>query len=110
MPDSDAVSEYRIDCGIDVPRSVFILWRDAHADGGSSWLRIEDIEDTPYIVRSNGFLLDEVKKDHISIAQSFGAEDGTVDYVLHIPIEMIVWIYYFDMPVLPTHLGIEKET
>lgn len=70
-----------------------VLWRDAHADGGS-WLCVSDIEDAPYLVESVGFVLDGVKSGHLSICQSLGDDDGVVDHVLHIPMEMVVDITY----------------
>lgn len=77
----------------DKTRLVIVTWRDAHADGGS-WLSVTDIEDLPYIVESAGFVLDGVKSGHLSICQSLGDDDGVVDHVLHIPMEMIVDIVH----------------
>jgi hypothetical protein len=94
----EPTSEARIDHGVEELRPAYVRWSDAHADGTGSWLRIEDIEDEPYVVRSTGFVLDEVKKGHISIAQSLGAEEGVVDHVLHIPVGMILSIQYIDVP------------
>jgi len=70
-------------------RIVVVVWRDAHADGGS-WLSVDEIEDEPYIVESVGFVLEGVKSGHVSICQSLGDDDGVVDHVLHIPDGMIV--------------------
>lgn len=72
-------------------KPVLIYWRDAHADA-SSWTSIEDMDDQPYVVETVGFLLDTVKPDHVSIAQSAGADDGVIDHVLHIPSAMVVTI------------------
>ena len=71
-------------------RVVVVVWRDAHADGGGSWLSVEDIEDAPYVVESVGFVLEGDKSGHLSICQSLGDDDGVVDHVLHIPDGMIV--------------------
>jgi len=65
----------------------YVCWKDAHADSG--WMRVGDVEDVPYIVHTVGLLVKNMKSGHISVAQSFGAEEGLVDYVLHIPYEMV---------------------
>jgi len=77
---------------------VFVIWLDAHADRSGAWLDLDEIEDKPYVVHSAGFLLQGVKKDHISIAQSLGAEDGVVDHVLHIPNAMVTSIGAIGLP------------
>lgn len=70
-------------------RLAVIMWRDAHADGGS-WIDVSAINDQPYIVESVGFMLEEIKPGHVSICQSLGDDDGIIDHVLHIPTQMIV--------------------
>lgn len=77
---------------------VLVVWRDAHADRSGSWLDLEDIDDEPYIVHSAGFLLRDVKKNHVSIAQSLGADDGVVDHVLHVPKEMVIAVTSIELP------------
>lgn len=76
--------------------AVYVRWRDAHADA-DSWTYISDIEDTPYIVQTVGLLVENLKSGHVSIAQSFGAEEGVVDHVIHIPYEMVDMIQYIEI-------------
>ena len=89
-------SEPRVEHSTEGLRVALVRWSDAHADGNGSWLRLEDLDTEPYVVRSSGFVLNEIKRGHLSIAQSLGSEDGVVDYVLHIPIGMILTIEYLN--------------
>lgn len=59
-----------------------VEWIDAHADA-YGWTAIEDLDIQPRVIRSCGWLLDPIKPDHTSIAQS--VTDEHVDQVTHIP-------------------------
>lgn len=70
---------------------VCVIWHDAHA-AAHGWESIEELQDNePYVVRSVGVLLAKdqgAKRGHVSIAQSFSA-DNHIDSVLHIPKKMV---------------------
>lgn len=72
---------------------VVVIWHDAHslADG---WCEIEDISDSPVIVESLGWLLPDRKQGHLVLAQSM-TNDGSIDSVLCIPVEMVKQILTF---------------
>ena len=71
---------------------VLVKWADAHAYEGGAWVYAYDIEDTgEYIVQSLGWMLTEDNgafKEHISIAQSWGADDA-IDHIINIPKGMV---------------------
>jgi len=71
---------------------VLVKWADAHAYEGGAWVYAQDIEDTgEYIVQSVGWLLTEDNgafKNHMSIAQSWGADDA-IDHIINIPTGMV---------------------
>ena len=66
---------------------VLIVWRDAHADA-HGWTEIDDLDIEPRVVRTVGWMLDEVKAGHLSVAQSM--DDTRVDQVIHIPDGMVL--------------------
>lgn len=70
-------------------KAVIVTWHDAHADG--AWIGRTEIDNDPYVVRSIGWLLEDCKDGHVTIAQSEGCAD-TWDHVLHVPMSMIVEI------------------
>jgi hypothetical protein len=67
---------------------VVVRWFDAHADRSGGWIHPANIDTQPYVVQSIGWLMDECKAEHISIAQSHG-DDGALDHIIHIPRGMI---------------------
>lgn len=67
---------------------VLVVWRDAHAGFAGSWATVEDLDPEPCLVRSSGFLLEDVKPGHITIAQSI-LEKDFIDNILHVPQEMV---------------------
>lgn len=68
---------------------VAITWRDAHADPSGTWTHISEIEDCgPYYILTVGFLLPNIKADHVSVAQSLDPEEN-IDTILHIPVKMV---------------------
>lgn len=65
-----------------------VTWHDAHS-GSETWVHVDDLDDDgPYVVRSVGWLMDGVKRGHVTICQS-DTSCGHVDAVLHIPIKMV---------------------
>lgn len=68
-----------------------VVWHDAHSEGvsGGTWFDPAEIKNAPYQVRSVGYLLENVKDGHITLAQSVSDTDGLCDSVLHIPIGMV---------------------
>ena len=68
-------------------RAVIVTWHDAHADG--AWMTTAEVDGDPYVVRSIGWELPNVKPGHFSLAQSRGHAD-TWDNILHIPTGMVV--------------------
>lgn len=65
---------------------ILVTWRDAHGDA-RGWTQYDDLDSDPCIVHTAGFLLENVKKDHVSIAQSITGDD--LDSVIHIPTAMV---------------------
>lgn len=68
---------------------VKITWQDAHALT-TGWEAIAELDDEPCLVESVGFLIPDVKKGHLTIAQSWIAGNEEVDHVLSIPAKMVV--------------------
>ena len=66
---------------------VCVTWHDAHTEC-ETWCKITDIDDSPVIVRTAGWLLPGVKQDHIAVVQSF-TDDDSLDAVLCIPVGMV---------------------
>ena len=62
--------------------AVVVYWLDAHADA-NGWTDITELDLEPRRIQSCGFLLDPVKPDHVSLAQS--VDGPNVDQVIHIP-------------------------
>lgn len=65
---------------------VLITWHDAHSVS-TGWMPVTDIEREPAVVQSLGWLLPDVKPNHIVIAQSF--VDESCDHILAIPSKMV---------------------
>jgi hypothetical protein len=68
---------------------IIVVWLDAHADRAGGWVQPADIDVLPYTVITVGWLLNECKPDHISLAQSIG-DDGALDHIIHIPAGMVI--------------------
>lgn len=68
---------------------VSVVWKDAHADFGGSWVSATDIATEPCLVHSCGFLLPNAKPDHLTLVQS-AINDSIYDHVIHIPNAMVV--------------------
>jgi hypothetical protein len=66
---------------------VRVTWHDAFADV-SGWCSVLEIDDAPCIVTSVGFLCEDAKPDHVTIAQSWNDHEH-VDSVLHVPVAMV---------------------
>lgn len=66
---------------------VVVLWHDAHAMR-DQWMDVEDIDDEPLEVRSAGFLIPNIKDNHVVLTQSENDADG-IDGVLAIPCAMV---------------------
>ena len=67
---------------------VKVSWNDAHSIS-HSWIDIDDIIDEPWIVETVGWILPEVKKDHLVIAQSHIGHES-YDNIIAIPKAMVV--------------------
>lgn len=67
---------------------VKVTWLDAHAVT-TGWEAIEELDDEPCVVESVGFLIPDVKKGHVTIAQSIIADNEECDHVLSIPSKMV---------------------
>jgi len=72
---------------------VMVIWHDAHSIE-SGWSEIQDIDHSPVVVESLGWLLPDRKADHIVLAQSI-TSDESIDSVLCIPVEMVKNILTF---------------
>lgn len=70
-------------------KPVLIIWKDAHADG-NGWTSLSEVDDSPCLVRSVGFLVPKRKKNHLTLAQSLIHNDTIADHIIHIPEEMVV--------------------
>ena len=66
---------------------VKIIWNDAHSVS-HSWMSIDDIEDEPWVVETVGWILPEVKKNHLVVAQSHISHES-YDNIIAIPIAMV---------------------
>lgn len=99
--------------GKDLPsQTVLVTWRDAHSDV-DGWISIADIDPEPCICHSVGFLLEDVKPDHVSLAQTHN--DGRVDSVIHIPRAMVLEVENLELRNGPSaarptpHRGLPEE-
>jgi hypothetical protein len=72
---------------------VLVMWADAYADEGGSWVNLRDVADYgEYLVTSAGILLSPglgAQTGHVSIVQSWGRRDDCGDHIIHIPIGMV---------------------
>jgi len=64
----------------------FVVWHDAHADG-DAWIAEEDVDPDPAVVVSLGFILDQAKPGHLTLAQSH--VHGHWGTLLHVPLSMV---------------------
>jgi hypothetical protein len=69
---------------------VKVIWNDAHSLS-HSWIDIADIATEPWIVETVGWLIPEVKKDHLVVAQSHISHES-YDNVIAIPLSMVIKI------------------
>ncbi len=65
---------------------VRVVWHDAHSVA-DSWIQLTDIDVEPAVVESVGFLLVDVKPNHIVLAQSLTGDE--CDHILAVPVEMV---------------------
>ena len=70
----------------EILKLAIVKWHDAHQDG-DSWTAPEDIDPNPAVVVSLGFMLDEVKPGHTTLAQSH--VHGHYGPLLHVPSAMV---------------------
>ena len=84
------VKRFGVERGTAVDEEILVqvIWHDAHAVT-DTWISVEEIDDTPCIVRSTGVLLPHVKSGHLVLAQSQIHNDGSVDHVIAIPFGMV---------------------
>jgi hypothetical protein len=67
---------------------VLVTWHDAHA-GSENWVHVDDLDDDgAYVVQSVGWLMEGMKRGHVTISQS-STQCGHVDAVLHVPLKMV---------------------
>jgi len=93
-------SEYRL---------VKITWLDAHAVT-TGWEAVAELDDEPCVVESVGFLIPDVKRGHITIAQSWIASSEDVDHVLSVPAKMVTRLESVAAwPILPTEPPPDKD-
>jgi hypothetical protein len=69
-----------------VANVVRVVWHDAHSVA-DSWIQLTDIDVEPAVVESVGFLLVDVKPNHIVLAQSLTGDE--CDHILAVPVEMV---------------------
>lgn len=71
---------------------VIVEWADAH-QSTAQWTHISDIDtEGERVVRTVGFLVaasDGGKVDHITVVQSWDAQEEMIDNVMHIPVAMV---------------------
>jgi hypothetical protein len=67
---------------------VVVTWHDAHAVT-ETWTSLRDFDTDPCVVRSVGYLIPNVKDDHVVLAQSIIDANDDYDSVLAIPIGMV---------------------
>jgi len=66
---------------------VVVVWHDAHSLG-DEWMELRDIDASPLVVETLGWLLPDAKKDHVVVAQSITNEDG-IDSIMCVPVGMV---------------------
>jgi hypothetical protein len=69
-----------------------ITWHDTHSDD-QGWLHIGDIDPTPCVVHSVGWLIpthEGGKPDHVTLYQTRIEGTDQIDSVAHIPVGMVV--------------------
>ena len=66
---------------------VEVVWHDAHAYT-DSWSSFSQITEEPMVVHSVGYLLPDLKPEHIVITQSINSDDD-LDSVLCVPCAMV---------------------
>lgn len=80
-----------------------VRWTDAHVPY-ESWIHLDEVKDDGYYyVNSVGYVMDVKhggKKNHISIATSWG-QDDYLDGILHIPTKMVKAIIYLQEEAMP---------
>ena len=83
---------------------VIVVWHDAHDDPAGTWVEISQLYKKPYTIESCGYLVKNLKDDHITIIQNL-TQDGQVDGIIHIPTAMVVSI----TSIAPIPLPIEEH-
>ena len=63
---------------------VLVTWVDAQADA-EQWTTRDDLERSPRVIRSIGFDLGLVMRDHVTLASSWDTHTQSVGQVMHIP-------------------------
>lgn len=66
-----------------------VTWHDAHAVS-AGWMKTAEIDKDPCVVVSVGWLIEDIKANHVVVAQSFIPSEGDIDHVLAIPENMVV--------------------
>jgi len=82
---------------------VVVVWHDAHSIG-DTWMPLP-FEVTPCVVESVGWLVADVKADHVVIAQSFNNTED-YDHILAIPLGMVKELRRVDLPTVGDICGV----
>jgi hypothetical protein len=69
-------------------KSVYIKWLDAH-DELDTWIASEDIEKEPCVITSLGFLIENGKPEHVTLAQSY-SDELLYNNIIYIPNAMVI--------------------
>lgn len=70
------------------PKLVTVEWVDAHSE--DAWTDIEEIDNSPMVCRTVGYLIKETKQT-VSVAGTV-SDDGQACCIMHIPRAWIRWI------------------
>lgn len=76
----------------DFGKLCIVTWHDTHSDA-EGWVDIQDIDQTPCVVHSVGWLLpthEGGKPDHVTLYQTRIEDTEQVDSVAHIPVGMVI--------------------
>jgi hypothetical protein len=66
-----------------------ITWHDAHSVS-SGWMKSTEIDTEPCVVITVGWMIENIKANHIVLAQSYIPSEGDIDHVMAIPVSMVV--------------------
>lgn len=70
------------------PKTVLVHWLDAH-DETDTWVDVKEIEKDPCIITSIGFVIENGKPNHLTLAQSY-SDELLYNNIIYIPNGMVV--------------------